>query len=632
MNTCPLIVDDRDPLDGLDQPCADILVKSDVGQSLLLHRACFSPRQVSDSWYRIDLFHSTCTIGGRVCQFIIDSGSCENVVSSVVIDKLSIPSEPHPKTYKLAWLQQGSEIDVHRRDLLSVLIGLHYVDDILCEVIPMDTCQLLLGRPWQYDHHTTHNGRTNTYTFHLKEVNIVLLPSRASEPPPKPPPLQCPENVYACLEPGPPPFYVALNKCSFMTSSIIFLCYVVSSAGLQVDHSKISVIHDWPSPQSLAEGQFLWTLWAAMTFADIKDRLTSASILVLMDFSQPFELHCDASKLVIGCDPCAHYNTYDIEFYAIVQAIRHWHHYLFHREFILYTDHDALKHLGSQKKVSSRHASWIAYLQQFSFVIKHKFGVLNRVTDALSQRRSLLSDMHIFVIGFDVLPDAYVDDPFFSKIVPSVTNGLSSEYTFHDGFPFRGFQLCMPDCSLHLKLLLVGDHIKAWDTKLSLAEFAHNHAINRTTGFSSFHVVYGFSPNFPADLAPVPQTQHPHRDAEGLITDLRMVHQQTYDRLVASASKYKAYDNRERRHVMFLVGDLVWVILTKDRYTSHEYNKLVARKIGTIEVVAKINDNAYRPRLPPGYRTPDVFIVKHLVPYVCEVDVPFDSWTNHIHP
>ena len=57
------------------------------------------------------------------------------------------------------------------------------------------------------------------------------------------------------------------------------------------------------------------------------------------------------------------YSTYDVEFYAIVQATKHWRHYLFHREFVLYTDHDALKHLSTQHKVSARHASWIAYLQ-----------------------------------------------------------------------------------------------------------------------------------------------------------------------------------------------------------------------------------------------------------------------------
>ena len=139
-------------------------------------------------------------------------------------------------------------------------------------------------------------------------------------------------------------------------------------------------------------------------------RITTAPILVLPDFSQPFELHCDASKVGIGAVLSQHgrpvtyfseklsgskarYNTYDDEFYAVVQAVRHWRHYLFHREFILYTDHDALKHLHSQNNVSARHSSWSASLQQFTFVIKHKEGVTNYVADALSRRSMLLTTM-----------------------------------------------------------------------------------------------------------------------------------------------------------------------------------------------------------------------------------------------
>ena len=115
-------------------------------------------------------------------------------------------------------------------------------------------------------------------------------------------------------------------------------------------------------------------------FQLIKVRLTTTPNLVLLDFANPFELHCDASKVGIGevlsqhGRPVAYfseklsgsrmrYSTYDVELYAVVQAVRHWRHYLFHREFVLYTDHDALKHLHSQDKVSARYASWIAYLQ-----------------------------------------------------------------------------------------------------------------------------------------------------------------------------------------------------------------------------------------------------------------------------
>ncbi|GAA0164218.1 hypothetical protein LIER_19908 [Lithospermum erythrorhizon] len=44
---------------------------------------------------------------------------------------------------------------------------------------------------------------------------------------------------------------------------------------------------------------------------------------------------------------------------------------------------------------------------------------------------------------------------------------------------------------------LVGDNIKAWDMVLGSAEFSHNHAVNRSTGFSPFKVVYGVVPRGP---------------------------------------------------------------------------------------------------------------------------------------
>lgn len=125
-----------------------------------------------------------------------------------------------------------------------------------------------------------------------------------------------------------------------------------------------------------------------MTFELIKKKLSSTPIVALPDFTLVFELHCDESELRIGSvlsqrtRPIAffseklagarlRYNAYDVEFYAIIQAMKHWHHYLFQKKFVLYTYHNALKHIGQQDKVYACCVSWIAYLQQFNFVIKH---------------------------------------------------------------------------------------------------------------------------------------------------------------------------------------------------------------------------------------------------------------------
>jgi len=80
------------------------------------------------------------------------------------------------------------------------------------------------------------------------------------------------------------------------------------------------------------------------------------------------------------------------------------------------------------------------------------------------------------------------------------------------------------------------------------------------------------------------------------------------------------------------VGDFVWVVLTKDRFPISEYNKLSPRKIGPVEIIEKINSNAYRLKLPSHIRTTDVFNVKHLVPFhggSSSKDADFsNSWPN----
>lgn len=233
--------------------------------------------------------------------------------------------------------------------------------------------------------------------------------------------------------------FAARHKCVFGVDHVLFLGYIVSSQGLQVDPGKFEAIKSWPTPRTISEVcsfhglasfyrrfvphfsniaapltdcikgiSFNWTSEAVAAFIELKERLISTHILALSDFTQVFELHCDACKLGIGAilsqqgrpvaffsekiaGSRARYNTYDVEFYAIVQPIKHWRHYLFHQEFILYTDHDEFKHLGSQDKISARHASWIAFLQQFTFVIKHQSGRTNKVADALSIPWSRLS-------------------------------------------------------------------------------------------------------------------------------------------------------------------------------------------------------------------------------------------------
>jgi hypothetical protein len=81
-------------------------VPPDMGESLMIQRSMVIPekekRQGSeneDSWLRTNTFRTRCTYGGKVCQVIIDSGSCENMVSKEMVDKLKLRHETHSHPY-----------------------------------------------------------------------------------------------------------------------------------------------------------------------------------------------------------------------------------------------------------------------------------------------------------------------------------------------------------------------------------------------------------------------------------------------------------------------------------------------------------------------------------------------------
>ncbi|GAV75298.1 hypothetical protein CFOL_v3_18777 [Cephalotus follicularis] len=113
---------------------------------------------------------------GTSLFFDIHSGSCTNVAATTLVEKLNLSTTPHPSPYKLQWLSDGNQLKVSQQVLLSFSIGKNYEDEVLCDVIPMDACHLLLGRPWQYDRSVKHDGRKNTYTVKKDEMSILLTP------------------------------------------------------------------------------------------------------------------------------------------------------------------------------------------------------------------------------------------------------------------------------------------------------------------------------------------------------------------------------------------------------------------------------------------------------------------------
>jgi hypothetical protein len=189
---------------------------------------------------------------------------------------------------------------------------------------------------------------------------------------------------------------------------------------------------------------FHWTEEEEKSFNLLKKKITEQPILVLLDFNKTFQVKCDVSGFAIGAvlsqdgRPIAYfseklneakvkYSTYDKEFYAVIQALKKWRHYLVPKEFVLYNDNHALRFMTQQEKLNQRHVKWVEYMQNFTFVIKHIFGTTNKVVDALSRKCFLMQEFRVKTFGFDNLKEMYRDNLDFKEVYEASKNPIIRE-------------------------------------------------------------------------------------------------------------------------------------------------------------------------------------------------------------
>jgi hypothetical protein len=212
--------------------------------------------------------------------------------------------------------------------------------------------------------------------------------------------------------------YANLDKCTFCTDKVVFLGFVVSGHGVEVDEDKIKAVREWMPLQNASQVRsflglagfyrrfvkdfstiaapineltkkgvpFNWGEAQEKAFEELKMKLTTAPLLALPDFGKTFEIECDASGVGIGgvlmqerrpiayfseklSGPTLNYSVYDKELYALVRGLETWQHYLLPKEFVIHLDHESLKHLKGQLKLNRRHAKWSEFIESFPYVV-----------------------------------------------------------------------------------------------------------------------------------------------------------------------------------------------------------------------------------------------------------------------
>ena len=118
------------------------------------------------------------------CKVVVDDGSCENIISQTLVDRLKLKVYKHNRRYLVKRLMTDNEVQVRHTCQVTFAIGEDYQDTTWCDVLSMDSGDILLGRPWMYDKSDTHGMRDNTFTFMHSEKQVTLHPKKL-EPPKK---------------------------------------------------------------------------------------------------------------------------------------------------------------------------------------------------------------------------------------------------------------------------------------------------------------------------------------------------------------------------------------------------------------------------------------------------------------
>ncbi|CAM9711188.1 unnamed protein product, partial [Heterosigma akashiwo] len=230
-------------------------------------------------------------------------------------------------------------------------------------------------------------------------------------------------------------------KCQFACGEIPFLGHLVGRKGLKPDPAKVKALTQIAQPETKKQVRsFLgvcghyrnmvpnfsivaaplheltkkglkervtWTTECQEAFVTLKKALSSYPILRLPDWTLPFEVQTDASKLGVGAVllqerdgvKCVvayasrlnsaaqrNYSVYDLELSAVHFALAKFKEYLWlNKGTIIRTDHSALKSLMNIKNPTNRLARWQLALADFDFEIQHLSGKANVIADALSR-------------------------------------------------------------------------------------------------------------------------------------------------------------------------------------------------------------------------------------------------------
>ena len=75
-----------------------------------------------------------------------------------------------------------------------------------------------------------------------------------------------------------------------------------------------------------------------------------------------------------------------MELAALVFALKIWRHYLYGKQFKVFSDHKSLKYIFTQRDLNMRQHRWMEFLEDYDFTLHYHPSKENVVVNALSRK------------------------------------------------------------------------------------------------------------------------------------------------------------------------------------------------------------------------------------------------------
>jgi hypothetical protein len=112
---------------------------------------------------RSKLFHIGVIMRHTKVDTLIDSGSQSNLILKEVVKQLGLNTQMHHKLYSLKWIRNNHKLHIKKKCTFKFEISFKFVEEVTCDVVPLNECGMVLGGPYLYNRKTIFYREHNQY-------------------------------------------------------------------------------------------------------------------------------------------------------------------------------------------------------------------------------------------------------------------------------------------------------------------------------------------------------------------------------------------------------------------------------------------------------------------------------------